>query len=304
MALLNQNDKIKILITGNRGFVGTNLIKKLKNTFYIVPTDKDAFQRIDILKKNHLDELEKTDVIIHLASKTSIPGSINDPYQTYNTNIIGTLNILEFARENKINKIINIGTYIYGKPKYFPIDEKHPVKPHSPYTKSKLIAEKLCEYYTEDYGIDIVTLRPFYLYGPSPNELSFIPSIIQQIKQGGRVILSNRNTKRDFLFIDDFIDLIYKILFNFPKGYNAYNVGFGQSSSLEKVVDIIKKILGINIIIEYDSSIRPNDIVDMVADISSLQKLYGWKPKIDIETGLRLTLDDIISKVTTNKYNN
>jgi len=298
MALLNDKDKLRVFVTGNRGFVGTNLIKKLKNKIHIVPTDQSNHERIDILKRDQLHMLEDTDVIIHLASKTSVPNSTINPYETYLTNIMGTLNILDFARHNNIRKIINISTYIYGKPHYIPIDEKHPVKPHSPYTKSKLIAEKLCEYYTEDYGMDIVSLRPFYIYGPSPNEVSFIPSIIKQIKEDGRVILSNKYTKRDFLFIDDFIDLIYKILSNFPKGYNAYNVGFGKSYSLEKVVEIIKEILKIDINVEYNTSIRPNDISDMVADISSLQKLYAWKPEIDIETGLRLTLDDIINKNT------
>lgn len=286
-------DQLKVLVTGNRGFVGTNLVNRLKDKIQIVPTARSSHERIDILERNQLQKLENSDIIIHLASKTSILNSTLNPYETYLTNLIGTLNILDFAKQNNVSKIVNISTYIYGRPQYLPIDELHPVNPHSAYTKSKVLAEKLCEYYSEDYQIDIVTLRPFYVYGPSPNEATFIPSIIKQIHKTGKVMLSNRDTKRDFLFIDDFIDLVYKILLNFPHGYNAYNVGFGKSHSLEKVVEIISNILKINIPVEYDSSIRPNDIVKMIADISLLEKLYAWKPLIDIETGLRLTLDNI-----------
>jgi UDP-glucose 4-epimerase len=297
MALLNRKEQLSVLVTGNRGFVGTNLIKKLKNKVHIVPAEQSNHERIDILIRNQLLRLENTDIIIHLASKTSIPNSTTNPYEYYQTNILGTLNILDFARQNNMNKIINISTYVYGKPNYFPINENHPINPHSPYTKSKVIAEKLSEFYAQDYGIDVVTLRPFYIYGPSQNELTFIPSIIKQMRKNGKVILSSRNTKRDFLFVDDFIDLVYKLILNFPKGYNTYNVGFGKSYPLERVVEIIRQILNINVDIEYNSSMRPNDIVDMVADITQLEKLYDWKPQIDIETGLRLTLNDSINKI-------
>jgi nucleoside-diphosphate-sugar epimerase len=205
---------------------------------------------------------------------------------------MGTLNVLDYAHQNNISKIINTSTFVYGIPQYLPIDEKHPINPHSPYTKSKLMAERLCEYYATDYGIDIVTLRPFYVYGPSMKTTSFIPSIIKQIKERNKVSLSRSNTKRDFLYVDDLVDVVDRILSDFPKGYNVYNVGFGKSYSLERVIEIIEKILNINVDIEYDESIRPNDIVDMVADNSSLRNLFNWRPRIDIEAGLRLTLND------------
>jgi len=293
MVILGSGKKLRVFVTGDSGFVGINLTRILKDKFDLLNCSANRGKRIDVLDREELIKQGKSDLIIHLASKTSIPDSFLNPYETYYTNVVGTLNILEFAREMKITNIINISTYIYGKPVYFPIDEKHPVKPHSPYTKSKLIAEKLCESYSEDYGIDIVTLRPFYIYGPYPNQHSFIASIINQIKMNQTVTLSGRNTKRDFLFIDDFIDLILKIISKFPNGYNAYNVGYGKSNSLEKVVEIIQKLLSININVEYNKDIRPNDIQNMIADISKLEKMYGWKPKTDLKNGLRKTLVDI-----------
>ncbi|HYF98509.1 MAG TPA: NAD-dependent epimerase/dehydratase family protein [Candidatus Saccharimonadales bacterium] len=294
MALLNKKGQLRVLITGSRGFIGTNLIKKLQKTLDMIPLESAYNERINILERAKLHKVENIDLIFHLASKTSIPNSTTHPYETYLTNIMGTLNILDFAIQNRIKKIINFSTYVYGQPKYLPINENHPIAPHSPYTKSKLIAENLCEYYAQDYGLDIVTLRPFYIYGPSSNNGSFIPSIIKQINQKGKVILSSKNIKRDFLFIDDFIRLIENIAINFPRGYNVYNVGFGKSYSLEEVVEIIKEILKTDIEVEYNDSIRPNDIHDMVADTILVQKLYSWKPDVDIKTGIRLTVDDII----------
>ncbi len=297
MALLDRKNQLSVLVTGNRGFVGTNLIRNLKNKVHLVPLDKNKDQRVNILERNQLKELQNTDIIVHLASKTSLLDSTVNPYDTYVTNILGTLNILDFARQNKVNKIVNVSTYVYGKPIYLPINERHPLNPHSPYTKSKVIAEELCKFYAEDYGIDIVNLRPFYIYGPASNEFTFVSSVIKQIKRNGKVILSSRNTKRDFLFVDDFIDLIYKIIKNFPKGYNTYNVGSGKSYSLEMVVEIIRQILNVDVDIEYDSSMRPNDVVDMLADITHLEKLYGWKPQIDIKSGLNLVLSDSMYKI-------
>jgi UDP-glucose 4-epimerase len=292
MALLNNTDKLRVLVTGNNGFIGSSLIKKLGNKIHFETTDQGNNRKVNILKRNQLQTVGLVDAIIHLASKTSIPDSNTNPYDTYYTNILGTLNVLDYARQNNISKIINTSTFVYGIPQYLPIDEKHPINPHSPYTKSKLMAERLCEYYSKDYGIDIVTLRPFYVYGPAMKMTTFIPSIIKQIREGNRVFLSSRNTRRDFLYIDDLVDIIDRILLDFPKGHNVYNVGFGKSYSLEKVIEIIEKILKIDIDIEYDDSLRPNDIVNMEADNSSLRNLYNWCPKIDIEVGLRLTLDD------------
>jgi len=284
---------MKILVTGDGGFIGTNLIKQLKAEFTFITSNKNNEKRVDILDRDQLASVEKADAIIHLASKTSIMNSVTDPYETYNTNIIGTLNILEFAKERKIDKIINISTYVYGNPVYLPIDENHPIAPHTPYNKSKLISETLCKYYSEDYGISIVTLRPFYIYGPSSKDHSFIPSIIRQINKSDKVILSRENTKRDFLYVSDFINLILRILHDFPKGYNVNNVGFGKSYSLEMIVTILGRILGKKITIKYNKSIRPNDITEMYADIKQLKKLYDWEPQVNIEDGLRIILNSL-----------
>jgi nucleoside-diphosphate-sugar epimerase len=286
---------LKVFVTGNKGFIGTHLTKTFQNKdIIVIDCQKNGNNIPNLLEDQLLCIDEGVDTIIHLAAKTSITNSVSNPYETYHNNICGTLKILDFARERKIKKFINMSTYVYGKPIYLPIDEKHPINPHTPYNKSKVVSENLCKYYSNDYGINIVTLRPFYIYGSLSNPLSFIPSITQQIKKNGNVFLSRENTKRDFLYIDDFINLILKILDKFPEGYNLYNVGYGKSNSLEEIINIIEKMINSKIRIQYNEDIRSNDILEMIADTTLVTKSFDWVPQINIVEGLRLTLENVL----------
>jgi len=130
-------------------------------------------------------------------------------------------------------------------------------------------------------------LRPFYVYGPNCRNRSLIPSIIKQIKKNGKVQLSGKKVKRDFLFVTDFVNLIEKILQDFPKGYNIYNVGYGKSYSLSQVAEGLARLFGMKIEIEFSKVTRP-DVSDMVADIRKVSKEFNWKPTIDIKKGLQL----------------
>lgn len=287
-----------VLITGDNGFVGLNLAKKLEKFYKLINLNQivgkqDARKRYNVTDGSFITKHQhqfQIDTIIHMAGKTSIPDSIEKPYETYLTNIIGTLNILEFARLNKIKKIIYLSTYVFGDPEYLPIDEKHNLKPHSPYNKSKLIGENLCKIFSTDYKIDVVVLRPFYLYGKYNKATSLIPRIINNIEKSQKVILSKKFTKRDFLYIDDFVDLIIKVLANFPQGYNEYNVGYGTNTKIEDVVKKISKLLNKKTDITYQKNIRPVDILDMSADITKVSLQFGWRPKINIDEGLNLIL--------------
>ena len=281
-----------ILITGSKGFVGENICKSYLNSKYNLITDshKDNSQK-DITKIEYFENFgDKIDAIIHLAAKTSINDSLTDPYETYYINIIGTLNVLEFAKRKNITNLIFLSTYVYGEPQYLPIDENHPINPHSPYNKSKIIAESLCEDYSKIFGINVVILRPFYLYGYNRKKNTLIRSILDQINTNEIVKLSNEKTRRDFLYISDFIELLNKILNKFPSGFNIYNVGSGTSYSITEISRKIANLLNKEIRICYDGSIRKQDINEMVADITKTSKEFDWNPKIDIDQGLTLTI--------------
>jgi UDP-glucose 4-epimerase len=295
------NTSRRILITGSGGFIGSHLCKHLENsgvniqrTYSQTKSEDrvtDRKNNVDVTSMDLLNSLEKgADTIVHLAAKTSVPASFSKPYETYYTNILGTLNLLELARTREIRNFIFISTYVYGQPSYLPIDEKHQVNPHSPYHKSKLAAEQICQNYSADFGMNVVTLRPFYIYGPNSRPQSFIPSAIRQIREKGSVILNSKRTALDFLFVEDFVELIKGIIQQFPIGYSVYNVGYGKSLTLRQVCELLARMLNKELIINYDEEMRPGDAINMVADISKVSKSFNWKPIIDLERGLELII--------------
>lgn len=281
-----------ILVTGSGGFVGEHICKSyFKNKYNLITDNHKNSSQKDITKMEYFENFhDKIDAIIHLAAKTSINDSLSDPYETFYKNIVGTLNILEFAKRKSISNFIFLSTYVYGEPHYLPIDENHPINPHSPYNKSKIIAESLCEEYSKIFGINIVILRPFYLYGYNRKKNTLIRSILDQIDRNKIIKLSNEKTSRDFLYISDLIELLDNILNKFPSGCNIYNVGSGTSYTLTEISRKIAKLLNKKIRISYDESIRKQDINEMVADITKISKEFDWKPKIDIDEGLTLTI--------------
>ncbi|MPZ07600.1 MAG: NAD-dependent epimerase/dehydratase family protein [Nitrososphaeraceae archaeon] len=290
--------KHSILVSGGSGFVGKHLCDYLrKNGVDIIDggnSTKDSRSAIDVTDLSQLLSIgDDVEAVIHLAAKTSVNDSFFSPRDTYYTNLVGTLNLLELARKKKIPKFLNISTYVYGQPQYSPVDERHPVDPRSPYNRSKLLAEQLCQSYSDDFDMDIVSLRPFYLYGSIPRPNSFIYCVLEQIiKKNGNVILSGESTRRDFLFIDDFINLIEVILNNFPVGYNLYNVGYGKSHLLTDVCRILAKLLKKKIHFNYDNQMRPGDITDMVADVTKVSTEFNWKPTTSLKQGLGRTVEE------------
>jgi UDP-glucose 4-epimerase len=281
----------KVLVTGSRGFIGKHLCKSLRENGIRVVTHGKERNKLDVTNLGEILTIDDVEAVVHLAAKTSILDSTKNPYQTYFTNIMGTLNLLEFARIRKIRKFIYVSTYVYGQPQYLPIDEKHVVNPHSPYNRSKLLAEGLCQNYCHDLGIDVVILRPFYVYGTNSRDRSFIPSIIRQIKKNAIVELSGQQIKRDFLFVTDFVNLLQVILCELPNGYNIYNVGYGISYSLKEVAQSLAKLLDKKITVQF-SKTNVADITDMKADITKVSKTFKWKPTVDIDKGLRIIIQE------------
>jgi nucleoside-diphosphate-sugar epimerase len=284
----------KILVTGANGFIGKHLCKRLTEDGFIIADGKSrSYQRpLDVTDLGQLaSACRNVDTVIHLAGRTSIERSLRDPYKTYYINYIGALNLLEASRLTDVKRLINVSTFVYGQPHDIPINEKHRINPHSPYTKSKLLAEMICQYYSCDFDIDVVTLRPFQIYGWGARPDSFIPSVIQQIVRKGEVFLNGKNVRRDFLFVDDFVDLIVAILNDFPSGYNVYNVGFGKSHALEKIAKILANQMNKRIKINYEESYPSPSGTNMQADITRVSEAFRWKPRVTIEEGLKYILE-------------
>lgn len=275
---------MRIVVTGGAGFVGSHLIKRL-NGFAGDVINLDIKDGIDITDWRQLEKIKDVDVVIHLAAKLFVPDSFKDPQSFYYTNIIGTLNALELCRKNKA-KLVFTSSYVYGNPQYLPIDEKHPTDPANPYAQTKLIGEQLCRSYNKDFGVSVIILRPFNIFGRGQNENFLIPTIMKQAKTGF-VRLKDPFPKRDFVYIDDVIEAYIKAVELSDSQLDVFNIGSGKSYSVREIVNMIKELYQHKLQIVFNVKTRMNEISDSVADISKAKNILQWRPETNIQDGLK-----------------
>jgi len=273
-----------IAITGSSGFVGSHLTKKLKelgaDTICL-----DIKNGIDITNWEKVRTIGRFDTLVHLAAKSYVPDSYKYPRDFYYPNLVGTLNVLELCRIHK-SKMVFVSSYVYGVPKYLPIDEKHPTAAFNPYAQTKIIGEQLCSDYYTHFGVPTVILRPFNIYGEGQNENFLIPTIIKQVKTG-KILLNDLRPKRDYIYIDDFIDLLVKIIERNQTGCEIFNAGTGVSYSVGELANLICSLLKNNTVIESKNQERKNEVLETRADITKAKKLLNWTPKVTIDEGLQ-----------------
>ena len=273
-----------IFVTGSSGFIGRKIIEKLPKSEVL--TDSDNSKRIDLQNIKEVLNIDSADIVIHLGGKTPKKELKWSDY--FSNNISGTLNVLEYCIKKKVKKLIYVSSYVYGNPKYCPIDENHPVNPHNAYSESKYLGERLCKFYCDRTELNLTILRPFNIFGESMNEGFLLTNLINAVKTDKKITIVNKNSKRDFLYIDDFVDLILKI-----KDYNCkfeiFNVGTGVSFSFNDVIKKIEYITSKKLNLDYlddDKTFMGN----IQADISKIKEKLNWKPKIEFEEGLKKIL--------------
>ena len=281
------------LVTGSKGFIGRHLVSSLKEKGVTVE-EIDIKNGIDLTNweqlHDYLKNISKIDVLFHLAAIVFVPYSFKNPRITYNTNVIGTLNILEIARMYDIKKFIFASTYVYGQPQYLPIDENHPIQAISPYNRSKILGEELCKGYFHDYGLNCVILRPFNIYGTGQNKDFLIPSIISQLPSK-KIILENPNPMRDYVYIDDVVSAYIKAAIYDGNGVEIFNIGTGVSYSVKEIVNkIINLAQKKETTVSYTYKTRENEIMNIVADIKKAKEKLKWQPIMDIDNGLSALL--------------
>lgn len=277
---------MKILITGHSGFIGSYLQKKLEKTEHELIL-VDIANGTNICDWQQVKQYEGMDVIVHLANLSFVPSSYEQPKRFYETNYLSTLNMLELCRLNNA-KMVFFSSYIYGHPQYQPIDENHPTQAFNPYAQTKVICESLCEGYNRDFKVPITIFRPFNIYGTGQNPDFLIPSIIQQAKTG-KIVIKDDRPKRDYIHVEDIIDAIITAIEteNTDKSIQKFNLGSGVSYSVKEIVDMVRGLFDTEIEYICTHEIRPNDVLDTIADISKIQAELQWKPSISILEGLK-----------------
>ena len=276
---------INIGVTGGSGWVGNDLRCCLQKLGFSI-TDLSPWTRQSSTTPK-TSRFPPIDWIIHLGATTSIEKSFKDPSSTYHNNINGCLRILEITRQTNANLIL-LSSYIYGVPRYLPIDEQHPVSPTNPYMSSKWLSECICQEIGDHLSISYLILRAFNIYSSGTCEGRLMSDLLNNARHGKKLILNDANPSRDYLYVKDLGVLISKIINAIPRHYSdIYNVGSGCSHKNIEVAETVRSIFGNNIGIEINASPRKNDIDDVVADITKVKSEFGWCPSFDLESGIR-----------------
>ena len=271
-----------IAVTGSSGFIGSRVVLKLKELELDV-IELDILSGIDLTDWKQAQSTQRFDVLFHLAARSFVPDSYRYPRNYYYTNIVNTINALELCRIHEA-KMIFVSSYVYGIPQYLPIDEKHPISALNPYAQSKIIGEQLCRGYNRDFGVKVIILRPFNIYGAGQSGNFLVPTIIEQAKSG-KIKLQDPNPKRDMVYIDDVIDIFSKMI-DYESDYDIFNIGSGVSYSVREIADIVCDLYGGKISVEYEGQERKNEVMETIADINKVRKLLDWAPRISIQQGL------------------
>ena len=273
----------KILITGSKGFVGKNLIRYLKNySFQIIETKDKSF---DLKFNESWKQIEKCDYLIHLAGKSFVPKSWEEPARFIENNILLITNALEYCRVNK-TKLIFLSSYLYGNCKKMPIKENAPIEATNPYALSKLLSEKLCYFYKNNFQVNNIILRVFNLYGPGQPKEYLLSKITNQVRYENIIKVDDLSPKRDYVYIDDLCSAIVKAI-NYKGNEHIFNIGSGKSYSVKEVIEFIQNIYGTSLNIDEKKLIRKNEILNTIADINLAKKELEWFPIYDLKEGLK-----------------
>lgn len=309
----------KVLITGSEGFIGSHLTERLvelgadvtalvqynsfNNWGWIDTFDKNVKESLnvitgDIREYDNVKRMMKgQQVVFHLAALIAIPYSYLSPMAYVRTNVEGTTNVLEACREEEsIEKIVHTSTSeTYGTALYVPIDEKHPMQGQSPYSASKIGADKMAESFYRSFNLPIVTLRPFNTYGPRQSARAVIPTIISQILSGKKEIkLGSLTPTRDFNYVKDTAEAFIKVVESDKTIGEVINAGSNYEISIGDTVKKIIDILGQDVKIMCDDErIRPekSEVNRLWADNTKIKQLTDWTPKYTIDDGLKETIE-------------
>ena len=310
------NHNVIALITGADGFIGSHLTELLVGRGYKVKAlslynsfnnwgwlkEINCKDQIEILTGDIRDPhycksiMKDVDIVFHLAALIAIPYSYIAPASYVDTNIIGTLNICQAAKENGNIRVIHTSTSeVYGTAQYVPIDEKHPLQPQSPYSASKIAADAMAMSFYNSFELPVTIARPFNTYGPRQAARAVIPTIITQISSGVKEIkLGDLSPTRDFNYVEDTCRGFLAIAENDQTIGEIFNIGSNSEISIGSTLDLIKELMKSDIRLVTDKErLRPDksEVLRLCCDNTKIQQLTGFKPQVDIREGLQRTID-------------
>ena len=306
-------------MTGADGFIGSHLVEDLvqnnlkvrafvyynswNNLGWLNNLDQNILNEIEIFHGDIRDQtrvfeaVKGCEYIFHLSSLIGIPYSYIAPDSYIDTNVKGTLNILNACKKSDafINLMHTSTSEVYGTAQKIPIDEKHPLVGQSPYSASKIAADKLVESYNLSFGLPVVTARPFNTYGPRQTARAVIPTIIFQLLTDKKNInLGNLAPTRDFNYVKDTIKAMITLAFSKNLDGEVFNIGTGKEISIYELVKILMDITGNKVEIENENKrYRPakSEVQRLIADTKKIEHATGWKSNFTLKEGLNHTVN-------------
>ncbi|MGL5615030.1 MAG: NAD-dependent 4,6-dehydratase LegB [Sarcina sp.] len=319
----------KILVTGADGFIGSHLCEELVKKgesikAFVYYNSFNSFGCLEDLDNSILKEIEiftgdirdpngvreamkESREVFHLAALIGIPFSYHSPDSYVDTNIKGTLNVLQAARDLNLDRVLVTSTSeVYGTAKYVPIDEKHPYQGQSPYSASKIGADRMTEAFYKSFSMPITTVRPFNTFGPRQSARAIIPTIIIQLLSGKKEIyLGSLTPTRDFNFVKDTVNGFIEIANSKKTIGEEINIATGREISMEQLAKfLIKEINEMAIIVSDEKRLRPekSEVNRLLGDNKKIKSLTNWENKFTLEEGLRETIKWFRNKENLNNY--
>ncbi|MCH2114559.1 MAG: SDR family NAD(P)-dependent oxidoreductase [Pirellulales bacterium] len=304
-----------VLVTGAGGFIGSHLAEKLTEAGANVRAlvhynsrgrqgwlDESPVQsEIEIIAGDITDAgsvmqaMDDCEFVFHLAALIAIPYSYVAPASYIQTNVVGTLNVLEAAKRLGTERVVHTSTSeVYGTALQIPISEEHPLQGQSPYSASKIGADKLAESYFRSFGLPVVTVRPFNTFGPRQSARAVLPTIITQCLQGGTVRLGSLTPTRDLNYVANTTEGFMLAAEPSEAIGKTINLGSGNEISVGDLAKTIAKLMDCEINIECDQDrVRPSksEVERLLADNSLARTLIGWQPRVNLIEGLQKTID-------------
>lgn len=283
---------MKVIVSGSEGFLGKHVSELLRaKEIEVIPLDIET--GFDLSLSDAYEQLPSADHFIHLANMVYVPMSYENPYLFYRINYMTTLNALEYCRMHNAH-FIYASSYIYGRARYLPVDESHPVAPFNPYAETKVICENMCRNYNKYFGVKSSVLRPFNLYGVGQKGRLLIPEIVSQIKRGSDIRLKASSPRRDFINVIDVARAFVACLED-QSECSFFNVCSGKSYSIKELTDFFvkdAKEFGIDLKFSFSEEDRKNEVDETVGTYSLIHEKLGWEPTISMEEGVRTILEN------------
>ena len=307
----------QVTVTGAGGFIGSHLVELLATEGASIRAfvrynsrgdlgnlrflDRELAGRVTVEYGDLRDEdavrdiMEGSRYVFHLGALIAIPYSYRHPREVVETNVLGTLNVLQAARLTGPERVVHISTSeVYGSAVRIPIDESHPLQGQSPYSASKIGADKIAESFHKAFGLPVVTVRPFNTYGPRQSARAVIPTIISQALTQPRIRLGSLTPTRDFTFVGDTVRGM-ALAARAPEADGAeVNLGSNSAISIGELADRIAGIMGTEVEVEGDENrVRPpnSEVQRLHADNTRARDLLGWRPEVSLDYGLRQTVE-------------